>query len=180
MTESSDERPPEIDVAESWDETIEGRSTRERLYEVVTTLTDPAKVATIAERADCSANGARQTLEWFAELGIVDRVGTDPVLYRRNEAYFEFLRANRLRQEHSQEQLASLIDEYERREQELASQFTVDTPDEVDPLAISTDTEFETEYDQLSKWRATRRRLQDLRRAQLLADRGDSSGAVPV
>lgn len=93
----------------------------------------------------------------FIYLGIVDRIKSDPVLYRRNEAYSEFLWANRLRQEHSSEEFVTLIEEYERREQDLAGRFDTETPDEVDPMAITTDMEFEMVYERLSEWRATRR-----------------------
>jgi hypothetical protein len=172
--------PPDIDLVEEWDRTVEDRPTKERVYEVVTSLTDPTPVATIAERADCSPNGARSNLEWFVELGIVDRVADEPALYRRNDAYFEFLRVNRLASEYGGGELSALIEEYERREASLAAAFDVDDPDDIDPLTFDTDGDFESLYDRLSEWRTVRRRLRDLRRAQLLNDRNDPSDVVPA
>jgi hypothetical protein len=183
MTEESDASTPtpqDVALVEEWERTIEDRSTKERVYEVVTTLTDPATVSTIAERADCSPNGARSNLEWFADLGIADVVGTDPVRYRRNEAYFEFLRAHRLVREHDRESLAALVEEFETQDAALAESFDVEAPDAVDPMTV--ETAFEALLDRVNEWGVVRRRLGDLRRARLLAERRDhpDSGPVPV
>jgi hypothetical protein len=172
--------PPDLDLVGEWDRAVEDRSTKERVYGVVTSLTDPTPVSTIAERADCSPNGARSNLEWFVELGIVDRVADGPALYRRNDAYFEFLRADRLASEYDAGELSALVDEYERREGSLAASFDVEDPDDIDPLTVDTEDGFESLYDRLSEWRAVRRRLRDLRRAQLLNDRSDPSDVVPA
>lgn len=172
--------PPDLSLVEEWDHAVEGRSTKERVYEVVTALTDPTKVSTIADRADCSPNGARSTLDWFEDLGIVERVASEPALYRRNEAYFDFLRAHRLATEYDPDALARLAEEYESRDTELADRFGVTDPDGVEPGAVEAEADFETVADRVSEWRAVRRRLRDLRRAQLLVERDDRSGAVPV
>lgn len=180
MVGSPDSGPPDLAITEEWDRTVEDRPTKERVYEVATALTDPAKVSAVAERADCSPNAARSALEWFEELGIVERVATDPALYRRNEAYFDFLRAHRLATEHDREALAALAEEFETRDSRLAEEFGVDDPDGVDPVAVDAGEGFEAVADRVSEWRAVRRRLRDLRRARLLLERDDRSGTVPV
>lgn len=159
--------PPEWDLAESWETSLTDRSTKTRVYEVATTLTEPTRVATVAERAECSKGGARTNLDWLAELGVVEKVAADPALYRRNDAYFDFLRVHRLSREHDTEELDQLIEAYDAREQELADQFAVDSPSDVDVLSTVAFADLDTAYDRVSEWRTVRRRLRELRQARL-------------
>lgn len=87
---------------------------------MATTVTEPARVATVADRAECSTGGARTNLEWLAEPGVVEQVADDPAMYQRNDAYFDFFPVYRLAREHDDAALERLIDEYEAREGELA------------------------------------------------------------
>lgn len=161
--------PDDLDLAGEWTETVEGRSTKERVYEVATSLTEPARVAEIAERADCSPGGARSNLEWLATMGVVERVAEDPALYRRNEAYFDFLRVHRLTQEYDAAELEALIEEYEARERELADSFDADTPEAVDLSSVPFG-DLDEAYDRAGEWRVVRRRLREFRRALLALD----------
>lgn len=181
--DSPDANPASRDrnLAAAWEESLEGRSTKERVYEVATALTEPTRVAAVAERAECSPGGARTNLEWLAELGVVEKVADDPALYRRNDAYFDFLRVYRLAREHDAAELERLVDEYEDREAALADQFEAEIPAEVDVLATVGFDELDAAYDRLSEWRTVRRRLRDLRRARLMQQR-DAAGSeeLPV
>lgn len=167
-TEEESNGPPQnLDIAEPWEQSLEARSTKERVYEVATTITEPTRIATIAERADCSKGGARTNLEWLAELGVVELLSEDPAMYRRNEAYFDFLRVDRLVREHDEGELEELIDGYNARERELADQFAVDSPADVDLHSTVEFEELDDADDRLREWMTVQRRLRDLRRARL-------------
>jgi hypothetical protein len=86
-------------------------------------------------RTDCATESARRHLHWFAEIGIVERVGDgQPARYRRNDAYFEWKRADRLRRGRSRTELAERLDrllEHDRTYQER-----YDVPDPGDTSAL--------------------------------------------
>lgn len=171
------EEPPDMpeSFADSWTESLADRSTKERVYEVVTGLTEPTPVSEIADRADCSPGGARTNLEWLASMGVADQTGSDPVLYERNEAYFDFLRVDRLTKEYSEAELESRLDEYEARLAELTAE--LDGTD-VDPgvlSAVSFD-ELDDTYERLREIRTLRRRTRDIRRALLQLQEDDTAG----
>ncbi|WP_256301784.1 DUF7342 family protein [Haloarchaeobius salinus] len=161
--------------ADSWTESLADRSTKERVYEVVTGLTEPAPVSEIADRADCSPGGARTNLEWLASMGVVDQTGSDPVLYERNEAYFDFLRVDRLTKEYSEAELDSRLDEYEARLAELTDELD-GTDVDAGLLSEVPYDELEDTYEKLSEIRALRRRTRDIRRALLQLQQDDTAG----
>lgn len=182
MTDTEDgktDSPPDLDLGESWAAGLDERSTKERVYEVATRLTEPTRVADVARRAECSKGGARTNLEWFTELGVLERVAEDPAMYRRNEAYFDFRRVYHLSREHEPDELAELIEEYEAHEADIASQFDAETPAEIDVLRSVGFDELDTAYDRLSEWRTVRRRLRELHRARLMRQR-DYDGELSV
>lgn len=162
--------PPIGEIADDWTATADNRSARERIYAITTQLTDPTDVSTIAERADCSPNTARDTLAWFTEMGIVRQVTENPALYRRNQAYFEFLRVDRLASTHTPSELDALLADLREQESEVAAEFDVEHPEDV--TLDTTDPEtLETRYDRLSEWRSLRQRIRDVHRAK--ADQDD-------
>ena len=164
----SDDTEHDLDgLAAEWRSDLASRSTKERVYAVVTGLTDPTRVADIAERADCSVEGARSNLQWFVEIGIASRVADKPALYQRNDAYFDFLRIHRLVESYTLSEFRDEIAFYEQRDDELADGFAVSNPSEVDLYAPDFDDPFDDVYDRLSEWRTVRRRLGELRRAKL-------------
>lgn len=141
MTDSSEGArigPPGLDLPDSWETSLEARSTNERVYEGATGVPEPSRVADIADRAGCSKGGAPTNLEWLAEPGVVQKVAEDPAMYRRNNAYFEFLRVDRLSRKHDAGETEQLIEAYDPRDQELAGQFAVDSLAEVDVLYCCT------------------------------------------
>jgi hypothetical protein len=166
---TSDETPPIEEMAESWSATADDRSARERVYDVATQLTEPTGVGEIADRADCAPNTARDTLEWFAEMGIVTAVGEHPVRYRRNESYFEFLRVDRLASEHTREELDQFLENLQEEEAQVATHFEVDHPEDVSLDETAPD-RLEQQYDRLSEWRTLRRRIRDILQAKAELD----------
>lgn len=170
----TDTTPP--DLGDAWATDLEERSTKERVYEVATSLTEPTRVAVVADRAECSKGGARSNLEWLAELGVVERVADDPALYRRNEVYFDFRRVYHLTRNHDAAELEALIEDYDAHEGDLAAEFDAETPAEVDVLTTVAFDELDEAYDRLSEWRTVRRRLRELRRARLMLQREYGEG----
>ena len=112
-----------------WDE---DKTVRERLYETALTVREPTTVAEIADRTDCATESARRHLQWFAEIGIVERVGDgQPARYRRNEAYFEWKRADGLRRELSTTDLADRLDALFDRDRTYQERYGVPEPSDV-------------------------------------------------
>lgn len=168
----SEKALPDLNVTGEWDSAMEGRTVKDRVYEVATTLTSPTTVADIANRADCTKEGARSHLEWFVELGILEKVADNPALFVRNEAYFEFRRVTELTREFGTvKEIADAIDAYRDRERELAAQFEATTPGAV-VLSDVEDEDLDEAYDALSKWRAVTRRLRELHEAKLRLESG--------
>lgn len=125
----SEETPPELDLTGEWDAAREARTVKDRVYEVTTTLTSPTAVTEIAERADCTKKGARPHLEWFVELGVLEKVADNPALFVRNEAYFAFRRVTELTREfETAEAVVDAIEEYRERERTLAASFEAASP----------------------------------------------------
>ncbi|WP_233516896.1 hypothetical protein [Haloferax sp. Atlit-6N] len=166
MTEDTPS-PPDMNLAGEWDKAVENRTVKDRVYEAVTTLTSPTTVADVAERADCTKEGARPHLEWFVDVGVLEKVADNPALFVRNEAYFEFRRITELTRElKTPEAAEEAIDEYRAREQELSSYFEESSPEAV-VLSETTYDDLDEAYDRLSEWRTVTRRLRELREAKL-------------
>ena len=79
---------PDLDELKPPDILIRDGPIRERLLDVVVELRTPTKVLTIAKRADCGTETARDYLEWFDEMGMVHRHDGRPVRYEHNDSYF--------------------------------------------------------------------------------------------
>ena len=87
------------------------QTTFQRVYDIMTGVTEHASASEVAERADCSPDGARNALTQLAELGIVDRRESRPAEYRRNESYFEWKRAETLADDHTAAALRERLDD---------------------------------------------------------------------
>ncbi|MDB2276591.1 hypothetical protein PM022_19120, partial [Halorubrum ezzemoulense] len=96
-----EESPSELDELKSPDTLLRDGPIRERLLDVVVGLRTPTKVSTIAKRADCGTETARDYLEWFDEMGMVHRHNGRPVRYERNDSYFQWRRIDQIREEYS-------------------------------------------------------------------------------
>ncbi|GGL60569.1 DUF7342 family protein [Halocalculus aciditolerans] len=168
----SGDNPPDIDLTGEWDAAVEGRTVKDRVYEVATTLTAPTSVADIAGRADCTKEGARPHLEWFVDLGVLEKVADNPALFVRNEAYFEFRRVTELAREfETPAAVADAIEAYRERERELSGHFEAASPGSVVLADVEYD-DLDEAYDRLSEWRAVTRRLRELHEAKLRLESG--------
>lgn len=181
QTLMSDQTPPDLDLLGEWESTMETRTVKDRVYTVATSLTDPTPVATIAERANCTKEGSRPYLEWFVELGVLDKMADNPALFIRNETYFEFRRITELiREFETPEAIDETIDAYRDRERELAAQFEAASPDAVVLSEIDYE-DLDAAYDTLSEWQTVTRRLRDLYEAKRrLESAAGSPSASPL
>ena len=180
-TYDGEESPPNLDELESPDTLLKGGSIRERLLDVVVGLRTPAKVSTIAERADCDTETARDYLEWFDETGMVQRHDGRPVRYERNDAYFQWRRIDRIREEYSEQEIVNALGDTLEQIEDYRTQFEVEHPDEVSLVDATQEQNLSTEaaWEALSKWETLEQRaalLDAARRNDPVA--GSSPGPV--
>ena len=154
-----EETPPNLDELESPDSLLKGGPIRERLLDIVVGLRTPTKVSTIAERADCDTETARDYLEWFDQMGMVQRHDGRPVRYERNDAYFQWRRIDQIREEYSKQDISeALIDVLEQID-DYRSQFDAEHPDEVSLVDVTREKNMSTEaaWEALSEWETLER-----------------------
>ena len=163
---------PDRSAFESPDTLLTGGSIRERLLDTLITIRTPTKVSTIADRADCDTETARDYLAWFAEMGMVRRYDGRPVRYERNDAYFEWRRINQIREEYSEAELVDLLSDVIDEIDTYRDRFDADSPDEVSLVDASRTTSTEAAWEALSEWETLERRAALLDAAR----RGDSAG----
>lgn len=168
--------PPGDDLAEEWREELAGRSTRERVYEVALGLSEPTRVAVVAERADVSAETAREYLSWFAEIGMLTRESASPATYSRNESYFDWRRVQRLQSRPLAELREELAD-LQETVREFRQRYGAESPGAVDALAHADHGDLESVWDDLQEWRTARRRIEDLERARREREEGTDAVA---
>jgi hypothetical protein len=162
MPGSSEGGPPDPPF-EAADEPVDkpAGKVRERVRQVLSSLSEPAKVSTIAEMADCSAEGARNTLREYAEMGLVVKTNDNPEMYERNPAYFRFLRGHRLAQEHTTEELRKKLVEKYLEHRAFADRF-----DAASPEAVEVDERESSErFDAVFEWEALLSEADGLREA---------------
>ena len=159
-TYDGEESPPNLDELESPDTLLKGGSIRERLLDVVVGLRTPAKVSTIAERADCDTETARDYLEWFDEMGMVQRHDGRPVRYERNDAYFQWRRIDRIREEYSEQEIVNALGDTLEQIEDYRTQFEVEHPDEVSLVDATQEQNLSTEaaWEALSEWETLEQR----------------------
>jgi predicted ArsR family transcriptional regulator len=168
-----DESPPDLDELESPDALVESGPIRERLLDVVTGLRTPTKVAEIADLADCDTETARDYLEWFDEMGMVHRHDGRPVRYERNDAYFQWRRIDRIREEYAEREIVEALADTIERIEDYRVQFDADDPGEVSLVEASQDMATEEAWEALSEWKTLERRAALLDAAR--RDRPDAS-----
>jgi hypothetical protein len=169
---TGDESPPDFDGLESPDSLLKGGPIRERLFDVVTGLRTPTKVSDIADLADCDTETARDYLEWFDEMGLVHRHDGRPIRYERNDAYFQWRRIDRIREDYSEQEIVEALSDTIDRIDDYRDQFDADDPDDVSLVEASRDMATEEAWEYLSEWKTLERRA-----ALLDAARRDQSGA---
>ena len=155
-----EETPPNLDELESPDSLLKGGPIRERLLDVVVGLRTPTKVSTIAEKADCDTETARDYLEWFDEMGMVHRHDGRPVRYERNDSYFQWRRIDQIREEYSKQEIVeALVDTLEQID-DYRAQFDAEHPNEVSLVDVAREQNMSTEaaWEALSEWETLDRR----------------------
>jgi len=155
-----EESPPDLDALESPDSLLKGGSIRERLLDVVIGLRTPTKVSMIANRADCDTETARDYLEWFDEMGMVQRHDGRPVRYERNDAYFQWRRIDRIREEYSEQEIVDALDDTLTQIEDYRAQFDATHPDDVSLVDATQEQNLSTEaaWEALSEWETLEQR----------------------
>jgi hypothetical protein len=162
MPEITENDPPEPPYEANNEpvEQPEGK-VRERVWQILSTVTEPAKVSTIGDMANCSAEGARTALREYAEMGVVIKTNDNPEKYKRNSAYFEFLRGHSLAQDHTTDELNDRLIKTYQKHSEFAEEFGATSPDEVDV----DEREAPERFDALLNWKSALSEADDLREA---------------
>jgi len=127
------------DTEATW---MSDRTTFQRVYDVVTGLTAYQPANVVADRAQCSPDGARNALGQLTEMGVADQRGDRPVTYRRNESYFRWKRIERLAAEHTPEELRSRVEDLLDEDAELQREFGVPDPDAVPAAQVEETTRY--------------------------------------
>lgn len=153
-----DESPPNLDELESPDSLLKGGPIRERLLDIVTGLRTPTKVSAIAEFADCDTETARDYLEWFDEMGMVHRHDGRPVRYERNDAYFQWRRIDRIREEYADQEIVDALADTMEQIEDYRTQFDADAPGDVSLVEASQEMSTEAAWEALSEWETLERR----------------------
>ncbi|MBX0297254.1 DUF7342 family protein [Haloarcula nitratireducens] len=167
-----DEEPPDFEAWESPEELLTGGPIRERLLDVVLQLREPTKVSEIAARADCDTETAREYLEWFTTMGMVQELPGRPVRYKRNESYLQWRRVEHIRQQYSQSEIVEELTETLAAAKEYRQRFDAETPDNVSLVAASHDEAVEDVWEAVSTWQTLEERAALLDAAR----RNDPSG----
>lgn len=156
----------------------EGRTTFQRIYDVVLGTQSTLTAAAAADWAACSETGARKALEQLVEMGIVRRHDGRPATYRRNDAYLTWRRVERLADEHRPIELRERVAELIAEDNQFQQRFGVPDPDVVTEADFPDDHDaLHDEWEALAEWRTIRRDLHVLRRAANRAEQRLEDGA---
>ncbi|GAA0550612.1 hypothetical protein ABNG02_04850 [Halorubrum ejinorense] len=155
-----EESPPNLDDLDSLDTLLRDGPIRERLLDVVVGVRTPTKVSTIAKRADCGTETARDYLAWFDEMGMVHRHNGRPVRYERNDAYFQWRRIDQIREEYSEQEIVDALDDTLNQIEDYRAQFDATHPDEVSLVDATQEQNLSTEvaWEALSEWETLEQR----------------------
>jgi predicted ArsR family transcriptional regulator len=169
--------PPDFDALTDPTDLVRGERTRDDFFDAILALDEPATVDEVAELAGHGPDAAREYLDWFERMGMVERVSERPATYRLHREYLTWRRVQRARREYDGDELVAMLDAEAERDDEFAAQFGVDHPGRVRlrAHARSAETSVEEAWRDLSAWRTTRRRIEILERA-LADDAGSASG----
>ncbi|MFT4920874.1 MAG: hypothetical protein ACI8XM_000065 [Haloarculaceae archaeon] len=177
-TPGEDEDHPGFDAWESPEELLKDGPTRERVLDVVMQLREPTKVSTIAERADCDTETARDYLEWFTEMAIVHEQSGRPVRYHRSESYLQWRRVERIREQYSETEIVDRLKDTLDAVQEYRDRFDAEYPDEVSMAKLSRDSEVEEIWKAVSNWKTLEERAALLDAARRDAPSSGRPGSV--
>lgn len=156
-----------------------GRTTFQRVYDVLLGTQTFQTAENVADRADCSETAARDALEQLAEMGVAERRDGRPAGYRRNESYLTWKRVETLAREHAVEELRERVDELIREDEAFQEEYGVPDPDAVSTADVAVDDHesLHERWDDLTEWRTVRRDVRVLRRAVERAEARREDGA---
>ena len=177
------EHSPQSDTETAQRQWREDRTTFQRVYDVLTGVTEYERVNTIAERAECSVDGARNALTQLREMGIATKRGSRPAEFRRNDSYFRWKRIETLADEHSSAELRERLTELIDEDTQFQAQFEVPDPDAVSStrLADNNHEQVHEQLESLSRWRTVRYDIELLQDAITRAERhqhGDDQAGI--
>jgi len=132
--------------------------------DVALQLREPTSVSDIAERAGRGEDSAREYMRFFESIGVVERVTDRPEQYRVNREYLRWRQVERIREEHSSEEIVGLLSDVTDRIDGYRDEFDAETPSEVSVVehAEEHDEDVESAWRRLSDWRT------DIGRSRLL------------
>lgn len=171
---SPSDDPPDFTNFDSPEAVLKDRPIRERLFDVILQVREPTKVSTIADRADCGTETARDYLDWFESIGIVQEYPGRPAQYERNDAYFRWRRVEQIRSAHSNEEIREKLTDALDRLAEYRERFDAEHPNAVSLVELSRDLSTEEAWEALSEWKTLQQRAELLDAAR--RDDGQSSG----
>lgn len=173
---------PDFDTLTPPEELLHGERTRDDFLDAVLQLDVPATVDEVATLADHGPDAAREYLDWFERMGIVERVTDAPATYRRNREYLAWRRVQRLRSEYDPEELVDALESASGRDGDFAEEFGVESPTAVtiSEHAAENDRTVEDIWETLSEWKTVRRRIELLERALEPTDDGSTDSRRSV
>jgi predicted ArsR family transcriptional regulator len=151
----------ESSLADEFEDELDAKPADDRVYRVALQLTDPARVATVADRADCATDTARRHLRRLVDIGVLNQKTESPDTYVRNESYFEWRKRNRLA-ELPGSALTERLERLTQREAEFREQYGADSPADVDALEHADHADIEAVWLDLSEWQTVRERIERL------------------
>ena len=171
---SPSDDPPDFTNFDSPEAVLKNQPIRERLFDVILQVREPTKVSTIADRADCDTETARDYLDWFGAIGIVQEYPGRPTQYERNDAYFQWRRVEQIRSTHSDEEIREKLTDALDRLAEYRERFDTEHPNAVSLIELSRDLATEEAWEALSEWKTLQQRAELLDAAR--RDDGQPSG----
>lgn len=177
-----DGEPPDFESLTAPKDVVRGERTRDDFFDAVLGLNEPATASDVAELAGRGVDAAREYLEWFEDLGIVRRVTDTPATYQRNQAYLNWRRVQRLRDEYFDDHLLEFLQAESERVESLSNQFDAESPEAVSitEYASATGRSIEDVWEDVSAWKTARRRIDLLERALTTGSGGDNNDRMAV
>ncbi|MFB6178938.1 MAG: ArsR family transcriptional regulator [Halorientalis sp.] len=167
--------PPEGSIAEEFATALEDQPADERVYRVALQLTEPARVAVVAERVDCAVDTARRHLRRLVDIGVLRQDGTEPATFSRNESYFEWRKRNRLANL-SESELQDRLSTLANRIETFRERYDASEPAAVDALEHTDHVDIETVWQDLSEWQTVRERIERIEAVR--RDRAGNAGVA--
>jgi hypothetical protein len=139
-----DETPQDRERESSPDRGIEEWKSQtkgiERVRSVVFTTDKPRPVSWFAEEALVSESTAREYLDLFADMGVVQTAGTKAKKYCIDQRYLRYLEVRELADEYSQDELVEMAEERQEQLESLKSEFGEESPTDIRTRVCEPDT----------------------------------------